>query len=307
MKLIEPTIITDGTFTSSTVAEDDHAEWAVGTAYVTDDQVMIVATHLIYRCIVDNTGNDPADNIYDGDADPVTGYWSLVGATNKWRMFDNKSKSYTTSPDTIVIVLTPGVIFNSIGLVNVTADSIRIQVDDPIDGSLYDELVSMVDLSGISYYYDWFFEDPTNIENAVKIDLPAYSTGILTITIENGTDDVSIGEISIGKVKTVGSMAYEWSGLGIEDYSIKEVDDDTGIADITEGRFAKTVSYGILIDSNRVHYIQRLLAKYRATAIVYIGEVDTPETIVFGFMKDFSIVLQNLNTSECSLEVEELT
>ena len=33
MKVLAPIAVTDSMLTSSTVAETDHAEWAVGTAY----------------------------------------------------------------------------------------------------------------------------------------------------------------------------------------------------------------------------------------------------------------------------------
>ncbi len=306
MKIIEPITISDAMFTSSTVSEDDYDAWSDATEYDPDDYVIIVATHLVWKCILTNTNKPPADNIYDGDADPVTGYWTLIGSTNKWKIFDGKSKDYCEDSAVITIVITPGTLFNAIGFVNVIADTISVSVSDPIAGTVYSETVNMKDLSGIEYFYDWFFGSISNIEDAVLLNLPAYSSGIITISINNGTDDVSVGEIVIGKIATIGEAVYG-TGLSIEDYSIKEIDPDIGSIDIEEGTFSENVSYEVSMASNRVYYAKKILSKYRAAGIIYIGEENTPETIVFAFLKDFSIILQNFNRSECSLEVEELT
>ncbi len=308
MKIIEPIIITDDIFTSSTVLEDDHTPWNSGTSYVVGDYCILVSTHKIYYCEANNTNKDPSDaaNVYDGDADPVTGYWTEYSSTNKWKVFDGKSRDSCEDTTAITIVLTPDQVFNSIGFVNVIADTISISVTSASAGLVYSETIEMKDLAGIDYFYDWFFGSIANIESAVKIDLPAYSDSVVTISINNGTDDVSVGEIVIGKVAIIGEAVYSTS-LSIEDYSIKDVDDDTGTIDIEEGTFAEIIDYEVGLPTNRTHYAKKLLAKYRATGIIYIGEENTPETIVFAFLKDFSIILQNLNRSYCSLSVEELT
>lgn len=328
MKIIQPLTITDAIFTSSTVPETDEDEWAVGTTYTIADVVMETASgvHKIYTCMRGSTGDYPPDNPYSIDSDDVeTGYWREDSATNKWKMFDNKSKSATVQNASIAIVISPSAIVNAIAMVNVVADSVTVQMTNgTVDGLglldtiemiealelgsdvVYAETFDMVDLGDIEFYYDWFFTDISNKDTLLSLDLAAYSEGVITIELENGTDDVEIGEIVLGKVKNIGTMVYE-SYIGIEDYSIKEVDSDTGIASITEGVFAKTVDYNVSIESNQAYNIQKAIGTYRATPLIWIGEEDTPESIIFGFMKDFQIILQNLNRSECNIEVEELT
>lgn len=92
MKVINPIVVTDATLNDHSVPETDYAEWAVGTAYDLGDRVILTSTHKIYESIVDgvgtNTGNDPAT---------TTGYWIEIGATNRWKMFDQSVGSATTT------------------------------------------------------------------------------------------------------------------------------------------------------------------------------------------------------------------
>ena len=68
MKIIRPLLITDALFTSSNMSEDDHPEYAAGTTYAVDDLVIVLATHRIYKSLIDaNTGSYPPDNLDSED------------------------------------------------------------------------------------------------------------------------------------------------------------------------------------------------------------------------------------------------
>jgi len=51
----------------------------------------------------------------------------------------------------------------------------------------------------------------------------------------------------------------------------------------------------------------RVLAQYRATALVWVNSEDYASEIVYGFYKDFSIVVKYLTYSDCVIEIEGLT
>jgi hypothetical protein len=55
-----------------------------------------------------------------------------------------------------------------------------------------------------------------------------------------------------------------------------------------------------------VSAVQKLLADIRTTPTVFIGEDDKPETVVYGFYKQFNIVISTPSISDCSIEVEGL-
>jgi hypothetical protein len=52
--------------------------------------------------------------------------------------------------------------------------------------------------------------------------------------------------------------------------------------------------------------VQKVLADIRTTATVFVGDPNRPETVVYGFYKQFNIVLSTPSISDCSIEVEGL-
>ena len=83
MKLIQPTTVTDSKLTSSNVTENDYAAWSNSTTYTVGQKVIVIATHKIYECLINNKNKYPPD--YTSGTLPE---WLDLGATNKWKMFD---------------------------------------------------------------------------------------------------------------------------------------------------------------------------------------------------------------------------
>jgi hypothetical protein len=297
MKIIEPLNTVDATLTSTNVPETDHAEWLIGTSYSIDDNVIVTTpdVHKIYIALTATTGDYPPDNPVD---------WEEVSATNAWKMFDQKTRSVTTATSPIIVEITPGLLFNAVSLFDILADSVNVTVTDPTDGEVYNHDVDMLDLFGIDDYYSWFFSPLSNISSVTLVDLPAYPLATMKVTVDNGASPAELGELVVGSLKTIGVTVYG-TKIGIEDYSTKHVDNN-GIATLIPGKYANIVDYKIQIISSRASYINNILSSYRATPVVYIGNENVQETIIFGFFKDFRIVLENKNISSCTLSVEEL-
>jgi hypothetical protein len=291
------------------VTEADKPEWDSATSYVVDDEVMVLATHKIYKCQVDNTNKYPPDYLDDGDpdADPVVpNTWAEVSATNRWKMFDGRTHSQTVNAESIELTITPGVLFNGLGLLNIEAKSVTITVNDPVDGEVYKAEVDMADYTDVTDYYPWFFFPMVKKTIVTKIDLPAYSNASITITLSNPEETAKLGELIIGAQKSVGVTVFGTS-VGFDDYSQKDVDKDTGEVTIKEGEYAFTVDYKLEVDPSKVYDVRRFLAKYRATPILYIGTVDFEDTVAFGFHDGLNVIHSNRATATCSLEVTELS
>ena len=78
------------------------------------------------------------------------------------------------------------------------------------------------------------------------------------------------------------------------------------IGDWWEGKSIEQIDYD-LANIGAVDEIVNLLAEYRATPIVYIGSDAYASTIVYGFYKDFTVVIAYYLKSICNLEIEGLT
>ena len=155
-------------------------------------------------------------------------------------------------------------------------------------------------------WYQYFFASLENLEDFILLDMPTYTNAILKVTL-TGTS-VEVGTFAFGKSVFIGDTQWGLQ-LGITDYSTKETD-EFGVTSIVERVFADRMDCDLFLEHSLVRMVKKLLASVRATPCIWMGsETSTFSelTIVYGFYKNFDIVLQDYGGSICSLEVEGLT
>jgi hypothetical protein len=135
----------------------------------------------------------------------------------------------------------------------------------------------------------------------VLTDLPLYGTATVTLTM---TGAGAVGELVLGQVTELGGTGFG-SQVNILDFSRKDRD-VFGNAILIRRAYADRVTYDGKVLTARAAYVRRILASVRAVPTVYIGSEQHPETVVFGFFRDFTITLSGPMVSDCSLEVEGL-
>lgn len=299
MKLIRPSTINDAALTASNVAETDYTAWSGATTYALGDRVRVVGTniHDIYESLqASNLNYDPATS-------PT--WWVKVSATNRWKMFDTSVSTQTSNADSIAVTVTSPDRINSVALVNVDCASVTVSMTDVTDGVVYNKTVNMVSDSGITDWYAWFFEPIVRLSDKIITGLPSYANAAVAVTLTATGGTALCGALVVGTEKDIG-QALSGARVGIQDYSRKEKN-AFGDYTIVERAFAKRARFSVLVDSRYVDELVKLLAKYRAIPIVYAATDSRSSTIVFGFYKDFDIVIRYPTFSECSLEIEGLT
>lgn len=294
MKVIIPVKITDAEFVSSTVAEDDFPEWNSATAYTIGTRVMLAARHEIYEAVTDHTNKPPATSPNE---------WLLVGATNRWAMFDDKVGTATTAAESLTVTISPGLV-SALALVNVSASSVRVVITDPADGVVLDRTDALYDVSAITDWWAYFFESVDRKTLHIMKGLPGYAAATIAITLTGG--EVSLGALVVGSLRHYARAAQRGASVSIQDYSRKERD-DWGSTIITERAFAKRASWRFIIDNALIDAMQRQLAGLRARSALYIGSDAYEATVIYGFYRDFSIVIAHPHHAECSIEIEGLT
>lgn len=297
MRLIKPVEITPAKLVSSNVPETDFAAWVSTTAYDIDTKV--IWNHRIYQALAAvPAGVKPGEEVIDKDH-PAK--WLDLGSTNRWRMFDNKVESLTTNPGTIEVTIKPGAVVNSLALFNLKGKSVTVSMVDALEGEVYRKEISLVD-AGVTNWYDWFFEPIGIRTDVVVLDMPAYGSANIVLTIDAGAEVAAVGHVVIGAVKQIGTALYG-SSVGINDYSRKSTD-DFGNTVVIQRSFSNRAEFDVSLDTSEVTRVLRLLADLRATPVVWIGEESYEATILFGFYKDFQIVFSGPTVSDCSITVE---
>lgn len=303
MIILRPVQITDTVLTTSDVVENDKPEWLVGTTYAEGTEVMrtVAGTHSVYVSLQgSNLGNTPEN---DDLVAPV--YWARVSATNRWGMFSDQINDRTEQADEINVTLTPGSLVNGMSFFNLDAASVHIVMDDPVDGVVYDETIGLVDASGVNDWYAWYFEPITRQRTLAVLDIPPFILADLIVTVEDTGNTAKCGLLTMGAQRKLGDTDYG-TGVGIVDYSRKERD-LFGNPVVVNRNFTKRSDYAVTVDTGFVSAVSNTLAEFRTTPMAWIGSVDFPSTIIYGYYRDFNIVLSNPTKSLLNIDVEGLT
>lgn len=308
MKIIVPTDINDTTLTSTNVTETDYTDWATATGYVVGDQRQITTpnVHTVYECIQAHTSD--ANNKPTVDVDAETGigtYWIRLKATNPWAMFTDQISDRTVRALNITVTITPGDVVNGIALYNLSGVSVQVQVNDPTAGVVYDNTVDLIENEGVDNWYDYWFSPVETKSDIALTDLPSYSAADVIVTIDGGTGDAACGLLTLGYQREIG-VSEHGTSISIIDYSRKERD-TYGRPIIVDRGFSKVASYDVMVETNRISYIQKLLATLRTTPVTWIGSEQYGATIVHGYYRDFDIVFRDPVSSPATIEVEGLT
>lgn len=307
MKIIRPVQIVNSMLTASNVPETDYDEWAVGTAYTAGDNCIVIGTtHKIYEALVDVTGGDSPEI----DVTNAVPKWLEISATNRWKAFDVRVGTQTSQATSVTFEITPGVIVDSIAFLNMDCVTAQVVSTDPVEGEVYNETIDMLStvITGSSGIYDWytyFFSTNFRVTDAVRFDLPPYLNTVLSITITYTGGTVKVGGVVMGVQTFLGKTQYHPS-IGIHDYSIKQAD-AFGVLTVVTRAFSKKMTAEIMVESVSISDVQAILASYRTTLIVWVGADDVPALIVYGFYKDFNILIPYPAFAICSLEIEGLT
>ena len=285
-KLIRPLAITDGIVTANNVTEADAAEYSSATAYTLGQIVMVTgtaggaatATHGIYTAQGNTTGDDPTTD--DGTN------WVLTSYTNAWLMFDPEYQTQTVFADTIEVEFTPATSINSLAVLNVDAASATIVQST----TGYTETKSLIS-HGVLGWYDWFFESPIRIADAVFTGIPPYIGETLTVTLDNTGLDAKCGVMVLGKAKILGATQWE-ANRSINDYS-QATEAVDGSVTLTQGNYSKRLNMEFKVPQGLESEATRVLEQYRATPMVFVGSDEYEMTIIYGFLGSWAVPISN--------------
>lgn len=298
MRVIKSVVTTDTILTSSNIPEDEYPAWVASVSYNASDRV--IYKHKIYEAILANSSTTTPDLNQTN--------WLSLGATNRYRMFDNVVSNVSSRTGGIQFTLTPNEVVNGIAFLNLNATTIRVVVTDPTVGVVYDETKELTGSSEVTDYYSYFFAplvDLNNLKLAVFLNLPSnYPTASISVTISSGAGLVEVGEVVYGVQTTVGRTNYG-TALGIKSYSRKETD-EFGNVSVVKRKNSKYAEYDVDIDNRSLASVQRFFSDIDTVPCLFIGNPDMEELIVYGFYNEFKATISFPTVSKCNLRVEGL-
>jgi len=301
MKIINPISIKDVNLTYSSIPEADYTPFNFSSTYGLGDRSIVVSanTHQIWESIQGgNTGHIPVGGTSDL-------WWVYVGTTNKWSMFDTSLTTQSSKLDEITVGINSLVRVDSVALMNVSASFARIVMTDPVDGVVYDKTTNLVQTGLISDWWSFFFSPIVRLKDFLASDLPPYSSANISITLTAIGNEVKCGACVLGMSREIGNVQYG-AKAGIQDYSVKQRD-TFGNYSILERAFNKYSDVTLEVENTFIDEFQAIMADYRATPIIYSGSDTYNSLLIYGFYKDFSVVISYPTISICSMTLEGLT
>jgi hypothetical protein len=234
--------------------------------------------------------------------------WTRTGYVNHWKMFDNVIGSRTTNPWYIQTQTKLLGVCKSVGFLDVDALYVRVRVYNTAGTKIYDQLKDLVpSFTGewLDYYkYSEIVDRP--FKSLIFDDLPSVEDVTVDILIVAAPTGVaSVGLVTFGVPITVGPTQYG-TKVGINDFSTKEPDAFGNIV-VTPRAFRSTADFQVMVNNTDIDKLKQLLSTYRSTPVFYVGTGAYSATMIYGFYRDFDIVIDKPTSSLCTITVEGLT
>ncbi|WP_444460077.1 hypothetical protein [Rhodobacter capsulatus] len=309
MKILTPIAVTDATLISCSIPETDFPRWNAQTTYPRGAFVISPATHTVYRALQgDNTGHDPdleqaalADPLID-DPDPV--FWQLIGATNRWRLFDGKPSVLATAAEIIRVTLAPGVAVGGVAGFGISAAEIRVTMTDA-GAVVYRRAIAMQDETVVSDGLGYYVEPITELSEFVLTDLPPYAAAQITIEAIRRGGQVSVGQIVLGPVWSLGRPVIGGTGFQGVDFSYVKQDDYGDLTTVRRAATRLSTFETCLPNAQLLGFDTRMRSLRGGTAAVWIGSDDPRKAAInYGFYRSYRAAYQTDAWSLISIEVQ---
>jgi hypothetical protein len=142
---------------------------------------------------------------------------------------------------------------------------------------------------------------PGRVDSIALLNISAQSYRVMMAADASSPSDI---ELVVGAFRNLGEM--QWAPrVGIVDYSVKSTD-EFGNATVVERAFSKRMTADVFVENVSIDETIRILAQYRATAVVWVGSDEFTSMLIYGYFRSFDAVIQSPGGSFCNLEIEGL-
>lgn len=278
---------------------ETYQAYDVGATYAQGDVVLSASNHMTYESAV-------AGNI--GQALTDSAKWLELGPTNRWAMFDILRSTASVAPDSLTVVITPGVRTDSLALLGLVADSVSISVTSAaVEVYSHEEDLTYREVGG---WYDYFFRPFLTRSSVVLFNLPPYGDSVITVTLTGVGRNVECGACVVGTAEYIGQVQAE-AESDVLNFSTVTRDFAGGISSMVQRRNVPKTVQGIVLEKARVNRVRALRDRLAGAPAVWAGINSNADgyfeaLLILGFYKRFSINLRHPQHAILSLELEEI-
>jgi len=270
---------------TNTAPMDEVVEWDSSTTYSVGDEARF--DNKIWKSAKDNnTGNEPSPETLD---------WIFDRPVNELAMFDDFPITRTKSTDEIVLEFENIKKYSNISFGNIYCKDIRIEITNPIDGTvLHDDTIGMVTIEDSIDWYT-FFTDYGELEAQNEYIYTVTKTEIsvnIKITITPYLGKVEVGLIGMGDSMKLGCTLREAQYSSTPDIRIVILNNTKKAIGGTNW---SEISYKIYVPIEQLSNIKNRLIKLNGKSVLFKGD-DDGELLIYsslGFFTGFEIDIPN--------------
>lgn len=229
--------------------------------------------------------------------------WTDLGYTNKYKMIDNALNSQTVFNGDMEMSFLVSKI-DSIFLFRLFGNQVDITVTTTNTSTvIFDESIDLRSKNSGHTWKGYFFNDFTNLTK-IKVN-PQLGFNVRVDIKIWGIDGVSkCGLVGMGRSELIGGTLYG-SSVGMQDFSKRQTNPNTGEDFIEEGNYKPTNNLMIDVPNNQVDSVIERLQELRAKPVIYEASIYT-STIIFAKYDNWDSVFSNASISRLSLNLVSL-
>jgi len=293
MIIIVPQTITNAMITANTATNAD-ADYAPATSYAAG--VKVTYNNFVYLSLqASNVGHQP-------DLAASITWWSLVGPSNKWAMFDDVVQTQTTATATLQTTIRADYV-NALSCVNITASSVDIECKK--DGAVfYAKTLDLFDYSLLTDWSAYFFSEHDFATEFSLTDIPPIPASDIKITVMKPTSTVGLGKIILGAQLDVGLEHYGLNREGI-DYT-QAVFDPFGDVTLSRRAYVRKYTTKATLENAKFDYVSKKLDSIASVPVLCIGGNGFKSSLTVYGLVSYSLILEHLQVSYVNIEVRGL-
>lgn len=239
-----------------------------------------------------NLNQDPTDE------DNIGIFWVEVSPTNKFKLFDNSNTTRTAKATSFYYEIAPGEDFDAIylgGIIGATSARVRVfEIGSPPAAALFDQTTNFTSINTRG-----------GGAQVVHTDVTATATCYVRIDLA-GDATLAVGVLLIGTGNTFGTNISVGARATLRDYSRKETNEFGDYTQLVERAYARKLHCVLHLERSEVDSLFDFLTSIRATAALFVAYSSLTCTVIWGFYKNFEIMIAYEKYNECALELESL-
>lgn len=240
--------------------------------------------------------------------DTTNAWWLDLGWVNQLALFQLERNTQTIAASPYSVSVDPNDRFGVIGVGNVIADDVTLEVYDDSAALVHTE-TKIMKKRDVYDWYSWTYEPFYQTSGTLFTDIPMSTLYTFKLIFTDSSGTVKVGAVVPGVPLDIGRALI---GTSIKRLNFSSFErDEFGETKITIRRNIPRLDFTLLIDKVKINNVMRLLDDLNGLVTFYAGIVETEHgyfdsVFIIGLYKEISYQINLPKYVNGSIEIEAL-